>query len=217
MEAEALCAYLYKKDVVSGIASNDSDILAYGCSLITDFQFSNDDEGNKIVMTDHSALTHLLDLNAEQFLDFCIMCGTDYNENIFRIGAVKSYDLIKCHKTIESVGKFLDPTDRKGTILILNHNRVREIFQNYGMSSNYDSEMDYLKNKAVWSSAPDFYLLCLFGMKLKMTIDFDWMKEGFEKCNVQWEGGATTIVAKSMNEDHLDADINEEDDYFPIF
>ncbi len=48
------------------------------------------------------------------------MCGTDYNDNIYRIGAVKSYELIKVHKCIENVGKFLDPNNKKGTILILN-------------------------------------------------------------------------------------------------
>ncbi len=82
---------------------------------------------------------------------------TDYNDNIYRIGAVKSYELIKVHKCIENVGKFLDPNNKKGTILILNHLRIRHIFNHYGMENMDDvTNMQFLEKKASWSSVPDF-------------------------------------------------------------
>ena len=208
MEAEALCAYLWKEGIVEGIASNDSDIFAYGCNLIVDFIFSNNEEESKVSYIDYSVLLELLALNEREFLDFCIMCGTDYNDNIYRIGTVKSYDLIKTYKNIEEVDKFLDPTGTKGTTLILNYKRVREIFNTYGLagSDKTMNAMELLKKKAVWSDVPDFYLLCMFGMKINLTIDFDWIKEGFEKCSVKWD-----------NDSDLKTRSNEDNDYFPVF
>ncbi len=40
MEAEAFCAYLYKKRYTWYLLQNDSDILAYGCNLIVDFELT---------------------------------------------------------------------------------------------------------------------------------------------------------------------------------
>lgn len=210
MEAEAFCAYLYKKKVIHGIASNDSDILAYGCNLIVDFEFDKIDEESKITYINYDYLLNKLDLQSSEFLDFCIMCGTDYNDNIYRIGAVKSYELIKVHKCIENVGKFLDPNNKKGTILILNHLRIRHIFNHYGMENMDDvTNMQFLEKKASWSSVPDFYLLTMLAIKFNINIDLEWIKNGFEKCNIKWEN------ENKDNEENVEP--NNEVDEFPIF
>ncbi len=138
------------------------------------------------------------------------MCGTDYNDNIYRIGAVKSYELIKVHKCIENVGKFLDPNNKKGTILILNHLRIRHIFNHYGMENMDDvTNMQFLEKKASWSSVPDFYLLTMLAIKFNINIDLEWIKNGFEKCNIKWEN------ENKDNEENVEP--NNEVDEFPIF
>ncbi len=81
MEAEAFCAYLYKKKVIHGIASNDSDILAYGCNLIVDFEFDKIDEESKITYINYDYLLNNW-IYIFRIFRFCIMCGTDYNDNI---------------------------------------------------------------------------------------------------------------------------------------
>ncbi len=43
------------------------------------------------------------ELTHEEFVDFCILCGTDFNHNIEKIGAVRAYDLIKKHKSIKNL------------------------------------------------------------------------------------------------------------------
>ena len=63
----------------------------------------------------------------EEFLDFCIMCGTDYNKNIFRVGPSKAFQYVSDYKSIIDIGK----ENKKVDISILNHNRVRELFQDY--------------------------------------------------------------------------------------
>ncbi len=50
------------------------------------------------------------------------MCGTDYNKNIFKVGPIKAYSLIKEHKNIDNI-----PVD----VSVLNHERVRHLFKNY--------------------------------------------------------------------------------------
>ena len=62
------------------------------------------------------------DHRKEEFLDFCIMCGTDYNPNIKKIGVKRSFALIQKHRSIESVGK--DGLD----IAVLNHQGSRLLF-----------------------------------------------------------------------------------------
>jgi hypothetical protein len=42
----------------------------------------------------------------------------------------------------------------------------------------------------------------MFGMKINLTIDFEWLKHGFEKCNVEWDG-------TDNDADESSADINK--------
>ncbi len=44
-------------------------------------------------------------LSMEQFVDFCILCGCDYVNNIRGIGPVKALQLIQKHGSIEVMGK----------------------------------------------------------------------------------------------------------------
>jgi len=48
-----------------------------------------------------------LDMNYEQFVDLCILCGCDYCDHIDGVGPVTAYKLIKTHGTIENVLEFM--------------------------------------------------------------------------------------------------------------
>ena len=79
VEAETTCADLCKRGFVDYVVSEDSDVLAYGAPfLITKINTSED----TCVIVNYSAILNSLEFTPEQFLDFCIMCGTDYNKNI---------------------------------------------------------------------------------------------------------------------------------------
>ena len=120
-EAETLCSDLCIQGKVFAVLSDDSDVYAYGAPIT----LSNLDIKNKTVyQTKYVDILHMLTFTTEQFLDFCIMCGTDYNKNIFKIGPKKSYKMILDHKNIETVGNYHD-------ISILNHLRGRELFRHY--------------------------------------------------------------------------------------
>lgn len=119
-EAERTCAWLCKFGYVKAVLSTDSDVLVYGAPLfITEITL----EENKIIeMIRYNDVIESLDLTREQFTDFCIMCGTDYNNNIRNVGPVKAYRLLQEHQSLDGISKIIPDTD------ILMYERVRELF-----------------------------------------------------------------------------------------
>lgn len=126
LEAETMCSDLCISGQVDAVISEDTDVLAYGSPIFLTKLNTKDDTCIEI---NYSNILELLELTSDQFLDLCIMCGTDYNKNIFRIGPEKAYKLIKEYESIDFISE-------KGNIdvSILNHNRSRELFRKYQKS-----------------------------------------------------------------------------------
>lgn len=90
-EAEKYCASLLKANKVHHIITEDSDTLCYGVSILSKL-----DRGKHIAyLFDHNHILKTLEMNEEQFRDFCILCGTDYNHRVKGIGPQKAYQRIK--------------------------------------------------------------------------------------------------------------------------
>lgn len=100
-EAETTCAYLYKKNKVSFIYSHDSDVLAYVPTngFIVDIDFKK----NKFEFVDKKKLLELMSFSETQFMDFCILCGTDYNKTVPKIGIKTSFRLISEKLSIDNL------------------------------------------------------------------------------------------------------------------
>lgn len=119
-EAEKLCCKLCLDKVVDCVLSDDTDILAYKCPVA----LSKIDTFNETVnCIEHDSLLEFLGLNEDEFLDHCILCGTDYNQNIPNIGSFKAYNLIKQFKNIENIQKYLQ-VDMSN----INYLQVRKLF-----------------------------------------------------------------------------------------
>ena len=119
-EAERVCAKLCRDGRVTAALSDDSDLLAYDCPIIL-AKFNMATQSCQR-LTKVALLTEL-HLTPDEFLDFCIMCGTDYNKNCPGIATIRAFDYIRRYKTIEAFAQ------ETGTdVSILNHHRVREIF-----------------------------------------------------------------------------------------
>lgn len=143
-EAETTCVDLFFSGHVDYIAAEDSDVLAYcayegavahpdDLKIVTQFDFNN----NTCTLLSKRTVVETLGMTHEQFRDFCIMCGTDYNKNIFKIGVEKSFKFISECKTIENVK--LDTS-------ILKHQRSRQLFtskQNNTQCSWTQFPLDY--------------------------------------------------------------------------
>jgi 5'-3' exonuclease len=83
-----------------GVISEDSDVLAYGSNmLLCDLNISNGD-CNIIYLP---SLLKIMKFDYKQFINFCVLSGTDYNTNIPGIGSIKCYELIKKYNNIKTI------------------------------------------------------------------------------------------------------------------
>ena len=121
-EAEKMCSKLCLDGVIDAVLSEDTDVIAYA----TPFFLSKIDTSRDVcVRINYEHLKEQLNLTKEQLLDFCILCGTDYNNNIPGVGSKNAYKLIKTHYNIENI------STKKFDITILNHIKVRELFTEF--------------------------------------------------------------------------------------
>jgi 5'-3' exonuclease len=118
-EAEILCSKLVKNNYADAVLTKDSDVLAC-CShtMLSDINLSN----NEFTVIKLQKILDFLELDENSWIDLCIMCGTDFNENIPNIGPIRSFNFIKKYKTLEKISEHLD-TD------ILSFEKTRSLFQ----------------------------------------------------------------------------------------
>jgi flap endonuclease-1 len=119
-EAEKMCSKLCRDGTVDAVLSEDTDVMAYGCPI---FLSKIDTNEETCIRINYDRLIKNLELKQEEFLDLCIMCGTDYNKNIPKVGSATAYKKIIEFKSIPNI-KNLD-------VSILNHERVRFLFNNF--------------------------------------------------------------------------------------
>ena len=80
-EADSLLAYWYKRNVIDGVVSFDLDFLPRGAVLIVPKQIEEAPGGNWIYY-DPVFIRRGLRLNEQEFVDFCVLLGSDYTPNL---------------------------------------------------------------------------------------------------------------------------------------
>lgn len=121
-EGEAGCVELQKKGIADYVYSEDMDVLTFGCTRF--LRASNKkDYYTEISLND---ILSNLEMNQDEFVDLCILCGCDYTCTIPRVGMMTSYNLIKKYRTIDgiiqNVNKYKIPEDFK-------YEKARELFK----------------------------------------------------------------------------------------
>ena len=159
-EAEKLCSKLCIDGSVDAVLSEDSDVIAYGAPI---FLFKIDINQSTVNIIENDILLHNLNLNYSQLLDLCIMCGTDYNENIPRIGPHSSYKYISNYKKIEYIPN-IDSS-------ILNYKRVRELFTTF---DDHETGVNI-----EYCGIPDFIKLEQFIIENELNINIDYIRYNF--------------------------------------
>ena len=97
-EADSQCAYLSRNDLVDYVASEDMDILTFGCkNLLKGFMKRN------MVNINLEMILSEMEINMDQFIDLCILLGCDYTDSIDGVGLKKAYELIKKYKNIDMI------------------------------------------------------------------------------------------------------------------
>lgn len=163
LEAETMCSDICKRELVDAVLSEDTDVLAYGAPVF----ISKINTTNGIcVRINYENLLKKLELKSQEFLDLCIMCGTDYNKNIFRVGPEKSYKYIKQYSSIENIAN-----NTKHDISILSHKRGRELFTKYEQK---DVKINYC-------GVPDFKKLVKFIDENGIECNINYVRDAFVK------------------------------------
>lgn len=112
-EADVICSWLScriddkGKKYVKGVCSDDSDMLPLGTPYLfkDTLKFMNDNKKIRVISLKETLKGMKLDMN--QFVDLCVLLGTDYCDNIRGMGPTKAYKAIVKHKTLEGVLKSL--------------------------------------------------------------------------------------------------------------
>jgi 5'-3' exonuclease len=165
-EGEATCAKLCRLGKVEASLSEDSDLIAYGSPIVLS---KIDTKEETCIEVNYKKLLKKMNWNRNQFTDFCIMCGTDYNKNIPRVGCESAYKLIDKYKSIEEVEK-----NTNYDISILNHVRSREILRN---PKTYKINIPYCGN-------PNYEKLEKFLIENGSNLNSDRLKKAFSTSNI---------------------------------
>lgn len=137
-EAEAIASYLTCNGYSDAVLTDDGDVLAYGACIFLSNLGLQDHKCRKIHY--ENVLSHT-GFTKQEFVDFCILCGTDYNENIKKLGPVAAYNLIQNYKQIEHVLKALYEQKKykynKEDIESFEYATARNIFNTFGIHERY--------------------------------------------------------------------------------
>lgn len=137
-DAEQLCCKLCRDGEVDCVLSTDGDCLAYRCPLlikmIVDEISINPSHGGVDYLCKvyrYEKIIENLQFDNDQFLNFCIMLGCDFNKRIRGVGPKTSFKLIKEHKNIQNL-----PEKYKEKKSVLNFEECLNIFLTEDI--NYD-------------------------------------------------------------------------------
>ncbi len=112
-EAESQCAALdmIPHVDVNGVVTEDWDALLFGCKKMLR-NFSNK---GKVSEVNLDAILEELELTHEQFIELCIILGTDYCSSIKGIGPVQAYNTYKKFGNINGFLKHIRDMKGRGT------------------------------------------------------------------------------------------------------
>lgn len=90
-ESDKLLAHLNKNNPESMVFSSDSDCLVHGATLLLKPSASNE---KTVKIINLEILLQELKMNKKNFIEFSVLLGTDYNDNIPNFGSKKLIKLI---------------------------------------------------------------------------------------------------------------------------
>lgn len=105
-EADAQCAELVKSGIAWATATEDMDLLTFGSTRILR-NFTSKAKHNSIIEIDLERILCDLNMTYNQFIDLCILLGSDYSCKINGIGVKSAVEIIRKYSTID---EFLNKT-----------------------------------------------------------------------------------------------------------
>lgn len=122
-EAEILCSALQKHGVVDYTVTDDTDAFVFGCRKVLKLLKNT---STALLETDLDRCLKDFDLSFNEFVDFCILSGSDYSESIPGINITTVYYIFKRNRHIVSCINEL--STHHIIPESLNYIRIREIY-----------------------------------------------------------------------------------------
>lgn len=137
-EGEKLGALLVRAGKAIALYSSDSDSLAFGTHIqLKEFQgmaatgMLHQPYAPALMTMELSELLSVLGLSYLQFVDFCILCGCDYNEKVPMIGPIKALKIIRQYGSLDNCPDEVLKNKREGLLI----ERCRELFRGMNWQS----------------------------------------------------------------------------------
>lgn len=125
-EGEAACAYLNAQGKVDGVVSEDMDSLTFGAKVLyRGFTPSK----NKVVRIDLDPILKGFGVTMDQFIDICILSGSDFCDTIGQVGPINAYKFVKEYGDIEGVVGFVEHKRKYTVPEEFEYEETREIFK----------------------------------------------------------------------------------------
>jgi flap endonuclease-1 len=126
-EAECLLAVLCKENYVDACISEDMDILANGGDL-----FLRNFNADKNFVDEYclEGILNTLELTQDQFIDMCILCGSDYTDKINGMGPITALKMIKKYNNLENVIEQFNIYKKFEVPNKFDYNKARDLFKN---------------------------------------------------------------------------------------
>ncbi|CAG8762445.1 12265_t:CDS:1, partial [Cetraspora pellucida] len=145
-EAEALCASLTTHGLADASVSDDTDTILYGDGPVVR-QFLT--KKNPIQEVSPNKIRELLNLSRDEFIDLCILCGTDFSGTIQGIGPTKALKMIRSYGTIENIISKLDSYNTYESDFMEEVKSARRIFKSPPIiSSKYKKMLEEKEENA---------------------------------------------------------------------
>ncbi|KAF9530155.1 PIN domain-like protein [Crepidotus variabilis] len=97
-EAEALASTMVLAGLGDYVISEDTDVLVYDAPMIR-----NITGRDPFLMVSGATVRESLSLSRSEFIDFCILLGTDFSQRITNVGPVRALKLIRNFGSIEKI------------------------------------------------------------------------------------------------------------------
>ncbi len=223
VEADAICAMLVKTGVADYGASNDMDLLAFGCpAIIRNINFMDD----YVDVYRINNILPALEITHDQFIDMCIILGCDYADRLIGLKNSMALPLIKQYGSIENIIQNLELINQ--SLVTTDTERLDETTHVTG-SINYrlkiSNEFEYLEARSVFnidmdstyirSLIPENAFDNLIEICNKITLNPVRYREVIEFCNTYCVGLNSQLINRKMsiilNSDWLRTD--SEDSY----
>lgn len=116
-EGEAQCAAMASQGIVDAAATQDFDALLFGAPLLVRNltlagrrRLPRSNAMVEVLPERYSLEANLkrLEISREQLVWVGLLCGTDFNEGVYRIGPKKGFKLVKKHDSLRKICEALD-------------------------------------------------------------------------------------------------------------